>query len=117
MGKLKRSLEVENNYTASVKLFHDEDDNEIDVIDISSSDSSHSDELQNKQYVPMPGLPGNKRAKFVFIPLGPASRKRVAELFKINFIKELPNYSGCMLNCPQMKPKSQRNRWYGELPV
>ena len=82
LGRLKRSLESENNSTKSMNVFDDEEEVDVDVIDISSSDLSNSDAVQvSKQYIPMPGLPGNKIPKFVFLPLGPSSRKRVAQLF------------------------------------
>ena len=107
MERLKRSLAVENDSSNSPKCSDDdeEQENEVEVIDICSSDSSKSDAFESKEYIPTPGLPGNKRAKFVFIPLGPSSRERVSELFNINVMKPLPNYDGCMLNCPQTKPQ------------
>ena len=67
-----------------------------DLMDVESSLSSSSTSVAIER-----DLEGGD---FVFIPIGPETRWRIARLFRINFQGPMPNYSGIMRKCSG-KPK------------
>ena len=67
------------------------------IIQIDSDDSI--------EYIPPDDLPGNEPARWVFIPVGQNSRRRLAGLFGMNKLFPLPQYRGVLKELPKTKPK------------
>ena len=67
------------------------------IIQIDSDDSI--------EYIPPDDLPGNKPARWVFIPVGQNSRRCLAGLFGMNKLFPLPQYRGVLKELPKTKPK------------
>ena len=56
-------------------------------------------------FIPTPGIPGNEQTKFVFLPLGGQTRRRLAGIFGINRMGPLPDYGGVRKNVTKRRPK------------
>ena len=67
------------------------------IIQIDSDDSI--------EYIPPDDLPGNEPARWVFIPVGQNSRRRLAGLFGMNKLFPLSQYRGVLKELPKTKPK------------
>ena len=67
------------------------------IVEIDSDDSI--------KYIPPDDLPGNEPARWVFIPVGQTSRRRIAGLFGMTKLFPLPQYRGVLKELPKTKPK------------
>ena len=67
------------------------------IIQIDSDDSI--------EYIPPDDLPGDEPARWVFIPVGQNSRRRLAGLFGMNKLFPLPQYRGVLKELPKNKTK------------
>ena len=67
------------------------------IIQIDSDDSI--------EYIPPDDLPGNEPARWVFIPVGQNSRRRLAGLFGMNKLFPLSQYRGVLKELSKTKPK------------
>ena len=68
------------------------------IIEIDSDDSI--------EYIPPDDLPGNEPARWVFIPVGQNSRRRLAGLFGMNKLFPLPQYRGVLKELPKTNQKN-----------
>ena len=74
-----------------------ENKKEEGIMEIDSDDSI--------EYIPLDDLPGNEHVRWVFIPVGQNSRRRLAGIFGMNKLFGLPQYRGVLKEVPKRKPK------------
>ena len=74
-----------------------ENKKEEGIMEIDSNDSI--------EYIPPDDEPGHEHARWVFIPVGQISRRRMAGIFGMNKLFGLPQYRGVLKEVPKRKPK------------